>query len=503
MAFSVQLYAFAKKLNSTARPTGTATEYNCVLKSGCGIMSPVISLDMGVLAAPTVYNYCYIPSFLRYYFIKEWYFEDRLWHAYLEEDPLATWKTYIGNTNLYILRAAARHNGAIQDDLYPTYPEPVVEYEYAKSDPFTDNLNNGRYVVGIINSSGAVGAVSYYVFTQAEFNTLKAKLMTKNPSWLDVSTDFMDGGIDEGLLRTLFNPFQYIVSCKWFPFEPPVQGDVITSLSYGWWEIDGISCHVLNAAVNYTHTLIFDTLQHPGNRVQTDNIYLNCEPFTRMELCVEPFGSIVIDSAHYSNFPVLRAYVTVDCVTGIGFLEVEKQISQGIQPGSLRKVSGQFGVDIQLAQISVDKLTQAETVITGALDVQARTMETASRATNISNLLNPVGGALDTMASGAQTVSTGVHAIADGIRSSIPQMQTSGINGSIAAFAVKPFIRYTFYRQVTKDIQNDGLPLCEITTPATLATGYMLVKDGHVAFNGTENEIAAVKAYLESGFYYE
>lgn len=503
MAFSVQLYAFAKKLNSTARPTGTATEYNCVLKSGCGIMSPVISLDMGVLAAPTVYNYCYIPSFLRYYFIKEWYFEDRLWHAYLEEDPLATWKTYIGSTNLYILRAAARHNGAIQDNLYPTFPEPSIEYKYPSTDPFTDNLNSGRYVVGIINKSGAVGAVSYYVFTPAEFNTLKARLMSDS-NWLDVSTDFMDGGIDDGLLRTLFNPFQYIVSCKWYPFEPPTTGAAITTLPYGWWDLNNISCHNLDPATNYKTTLIFDTLQHPANRIQTDNIYLNCEPFTRMELCVEPFGNIVIDSGNFSNFPVLRAYITVDCVTGIGILEVEKHISGGqTLGGSVKKVTGQFGVDIQLAQIAVDKLTQAETIITGGLETEARALETAGRATNISNLLNPVGGALDTMASGAQTAATGVHAIADGVRSSIPQMQTSGINGSIAAFSVKPYLKYTFYSQVTRDIQNDGLPLCQIMKPSDLATGYMLIKDGHVAFNGTANEIAAVKAYLESGFYYE
>lgn len=498
MSFKVQLYAFSKKLNSTARPTGTVTEYDCVLKAGCGIMSPVISLDIGVLAAPTVFNYAYIPTFLRYYFVKDWYFEDRLWHAYLEEDPLATWKTYIGDTDLYILRAAARHNGAICDDLYPTYPEPVIEYKAANITPWTGDLDSGKYVVGIINkSNSAVGAVSYYVLTPGEFNTLKALLMT-NTTWLDVPSDIMSGGIDNNLLRTLFNPFQYIVSCKWYPFSPPTSGSQLSSLPYGWWDMP-VTCYKLNPDTNFTTSFHFDKPHHIDNRIQTDNIYLDCEPFTRMELCVEPFGSTVLDSGCYSALTVVRAYVTVDCVTGIGILEVEK----GSSVGSTKKVSCQFGVDIQLAQIAVDKLNQAETFITGGLDVASRSLETASKATNISNLLNPVGGSLEAVASGAQTVATRVHAIADGIRASIPQMQTSGINGSVAAFNISPFIKYTYYRQLTKDIQNDGLPLCTIIKPSTLATGYMLVKDGHIAFNGTANEIAAVKAYLESGFYYE
>ena len=103
MSFAATFYTFRKKLNSTKQPSG-GSEYQIILKHGCSIIRPTISLDIGQAGNPTGYNYCYIPAFNRYYYVSDWIFENRLWTASLKVDALASFKTYIGSSNEFILR---------------------------------------------------------------------------------------------------------------------------------------------------------------------------------------------------------------------------------------------------------------------------------------------------------------------------------------------------------------------------------------------------------------
>lgn len=496
----VTIYPFSKANNSTARPSPIAgTTYDCVLKKNCGIMAPRIELDLGLTFNPAGYNYAFIDAFARYYFISEWVFEGGLWAAYLEEDTLSTWRNYIGVEPFYIVRSANKYDNAIVDDMYPTIPEPYISVSEATERPWLPNLSSGYYVVGIINnSSSAMGAVGYYVFDNNEFRTLCSRLMS-NTSWLDVPKEISQGGIDDGLLRTLFNPFQYVVSCKWFPFKPPT-GDSLSNLPYGWWSINNISCSRLSSQGTYIKEVNFKKIDHP--QASTRGAYLNNGPFSEMMLSFYPFGDIVLDPSWFIQDKQITTITTVDCIAGNAIMDICRPGAD--YPANIRKtVQADFGVNIQIAQIAVDRLQQAETVITGTAGVARDVLSTAAQVTNISNLLNPVAGELNAAASGAQTVSTATHAIADGIRSSVPQMQTSGMNGSLAAFGEIPILRQTFYDLGgSEDLPNTGRPYCRVDTPANVK-GYMVCRNAHVTFPGTINELSAVKAYLESGFYYE
>lgn len=497
----VWLYTFSKEKNSTVRPPAgtTSASYSCVLKDKSGTMAPVIKLDIGLTNSPSSYNYAYIPDFKKYYFISEWSFEDRLWVAYLEEDTLATWRDYIGSQMFYVLRAANGNDGNITDDFYPTYPNPIVHISQGNSRPWLPDLNAGNYVVGIINNSGnAMGAVGYYVFSNIEFRTFCSRLMS-NTNWLDVPKEISNGGIDDGLLKTLFNPFQYVVSCKWFPCEIDV-GAQLSNLPYGWWTLENVSCHVL-ANQLYVKSILFTLDKHP--QAASRGNYLNCEPFTKITLSMEPFGEIAIDSSLVRDETKLLTLTSVDPISGVATLEICTNSNADNYPQNiLYRQHANFGVDIQIAQIAVDRLAQAETVVSGAADIARDTFHTAATATNVSNLLNPIAGGLNTAASGAQTISTAAHAIADGIRSSIPQVQKSGANGSIAAYANIPILIQKFYRLISENNKDNGRPYCIQTTPATLH-GYMVIQNADVKLPATINEISAVKAYMESGFYYE
>lgn len=503
MAITVNFYTFQKRINSTMRPDQTpfpalspAASYDCILKAGCDVMSPVLSLDIGISSNPTALNYAYIADFNRYYFVRTWQWEERLWHIYLEEDVLATWKTNINAASLYVLRSASTFDTLLTDELYPTKPGALNRNIQASTNPWTYNLSNGRFVVGIINKElAAMGGVSYYVMTNTQFRAMCRYLMN-NTGWLDVPADILDGGLDENLLKTLFNPIQYVASVKWYPFTPPTTGSV-SDLPYGWWDLEDITASSLDLSSPYTASFTFTLGDHPQSASRGS--YLNCAPYTRLTLSAGPFGEIVLDPNDFQSGTVY-ADLIVDCVSGIGRLMLSNTITGN--PTFIVDVSADMGVNIQISQMGVDRLTQAETIITGALDVTAGTLQTAAQGVNITNLVNPLGGALSTAASGAQTVSTGVHAIANGIRSSLPQMSTTGINGSISSYYVSPYIKQTFYELVPEDNTENGRPLSQMKVLNTLS-GYVLARNGDVMIPGTINEHAAVKAYLEGGCFLE
>ena len=235
MAIDVNFYTFNKKPNSTKQPEGTGTTFPCNLIEPTSFTAPDISL--AVSAKPVAYNYAYIPEFGRYYFVNDWTYSRGLWYASLAVDVLASFKSYIGEQSQYILRSAYRSNEKIIDTLYPTKSGPSNVFTYSSDagggNPFVSNFSEGRYVVGIINGDiGAIGCVSYYVFTNSQFRAFCNVLMGTG-SWMYEGIE----EIGEELTKVLFNPFQYVASCMWLPVSSVATGGSVSAISYGWWTL--------------------------------------------------------------------------------------------------------------------------------------------------------------------------------------------------------------------------------------------------------------------------
>lgn len=499
MAFTVNFYTFSKDENSTKRPGSPARSYNCTLKDASGVISPAIQLNIGNTDNPTALNYAYIPAWSRYYFVQEWYYDHGLWIAQLAEDCLATWREEIAATTAYIYRTSAAYDDLITDDLYPAYANSVTLGTAASSYPFQEYLSAGRYVVGIVNnSSNAVGAVGYYVFTESQFRTFCNKLM-QNTQWLNIPTDVTQGGLDDNLLKALFNPFQYVVSCKWFPYQIPV-GSAISAVPYGWWTLSGVSCYNLPAeSVDYK-LVEFPITKHP--QTATRGRYLNGAPFTKLSLDFQPFGVVPLDASLFITKDKVYTSVAVDLITGEAILSI-KNGTEALIDATSSTHHAQLGVDIQLAQIAVDRLTQAETVITGAAATARDTLGAVSTGFNVKNLINPISGGLDTAAQGQQAIITGTHAIADGIRASMPSVQIGGSQGSFAPFSYIPRLITQFYNITDEDNANEGRPYCKVGSPATLGLGFYQFRRGDVDMAGNSMEKSIVSSFLVSGFKYE
>ena len=475
MSFKVNLYTFAKRDNSTKVPTGTGTELNCVLKSGSGIMHPVLSFDFGIAGDPSQYNYAYIPAFERYYFIEEWYFNRALWTATLKVDVLATYKPAIGNSSLYILRAAGARNGDIIDTLYPA----KTGCNFA-SDTKTNPWNTtGCFVIGVVNKEAAFGSLNYYVLSSADLTALCAKL-TDPDEIITEAMGFNLTEISQALQLSLVDPIQYIKTCVMLP----VAESEITNLGtdaefpvYNWEpQVNGKKVYSTSRIYkSYT----FDISKHPDTAARGN--YVNSAPFTKITLTIPPYGCIDIDTSVTANASKLNVEVEIDPLNGKGILVIK------CNNIVLNRLESQIGVPISLSQVVRNYVGAATSALGGFTGAIAGAVSGAAGG--------PLGLAAGAITGGGASIGNAVEAMQ-------PRAQTIGSTGSFVSNRGEFRLDHQFFRPVDDDNTHNGRPLCDVRQINTLS-GYMLIQDGDVTITGTSAEDSLIRTYLETGFYYE
>ena len=466
---SVTLYEFKKRENSTKRPDSSATQrtHNAVLKTPTSLLRPEISFDFGLKGNPSFYNYAYISELgNRYYFIRDWTVsEGHIWTAHMEVDVLASWKASIGASTQYVTRSSFSSDGSIVDGLYPAKGDVTLRAESTSIWPTVTAISGGSYVVGIVNNSAdAIGAVAYYVFSEAKFRAFMAYLMG------DVSWTGQIDDISVDLLKVLFNPMQYITSVMWYPDNAPA-GEKVTSIPFGWWNLPVSAAKlktsgVLPSAANITIP------KHP--QAATRGKYLNASPFSQYTFDSRVWGIIPIDTTSIINEEALSMSYTVDYTTGIS----DMYLKAGLSDYAIAVRRGQYGVPVQIAQIGQNYLNMALTSVNGAANVATK-------------LFNPVGA-----------ITAGANMIGDMINASMPEFATSGSNGTVANFTSAPTLYAKFLPVVSDDNDDRGRPYCKKVKLSTLP-GYQVIADPDLAIAGTSEENREIKNYLAGGYFYE
>lgn len=483
---NVTFYNFSKKNNSTKQPTG-GTALTCEIKESCSILAPVLIISQSAMNVS--WNYCHIPAWSRYYFINNIAWINGRWEISCTVDALASWKTQIGGLYAYVLRAdSSVHNELITDMAYPATNEFYLD-QYELQSVFTSDPVTGIYIVGIISGASginSVGAISYYAMTSTEFGLLKAALLTNS----NLSTmDMLDSGtwnisdMSEEVFKTMYNPYQYIASCMWFPFGinaiPADKRVSVQTIPIGWWDYS-LTGYKINAL-----TLEFgegpgEIKQHP--QAITHGAYMNYAPFTRCTI-YSRFGVVPLDLSYFgddSDHISISYYV--DLITGQCRARVETY-NAAASPRVYHPVSEQhflLAVPIQIAQIGVDYMGAAVTAISSAAN-------TAQNALSLN-----VGGAISSAASG----------IYNTINAAMPQMATSGTNGSFLAPSTKTTVVFQYFRAVSLDVEHKGYPICDTRLLGTMG-GFVLCADGDFDIGCTADERTMISGFLTGGFFWE
>ena len=497
---NLNLYSFAKKENSTKQPTvETAKLVQGILKEPCSIMTPVVRIErLPNDAMPFQYTYAKWVEAQRYYFIEDWTWVNGLWEVRMKEDVLATFKTQIGNTTEYVLRTDSTidFNGEITDTTYPATTD-IISESYSLNNIFTTDITVGCYIVGIISGgqTQSVGAISYYAMTSGEFGSFKEKLFSDDnlitmglaildPTTGDLTPTITDISLE--LLKTMYNPYQYIVSCMWFPFGKSAipSSTSVTGIKIGWWEYPTLTGNRLYAQTFEMGNEQFAITAHPQ---ASRGSYLNYAPYTRRTI-IGRFGSIPVDTTMFSVGNKINISYMIDLITGQCYCKISRRDETPATPAEDLIAERNFliGVPIQIAQVGTDYLGTA----VSALNTIPQIM----------------GGAISGIATGRGAVMGAIAGGASGIyntlQSAMPQVETSGQNGSFLSPVNNTHVVEQFYKIVDEDIAHRGRPLCELRQLSTLS-GYILCAEGDIDISCYDNERKEIVQYLTEGFFWE
>ena len=482
------LSGFSKRENSTKRFSGTVDmSLQGILKEPCSIMNPVVQIErLENDINPCIYTYATIASFHRMYFVDDWVWVNGLWEVHLREDVLGTWRDVIGQQTEYIVRtdSTTDFNGDITDTIYPATTDCESIMTFANS-AFTSDILSGCYIVGIISGSSAdaVGAITYYAMSSSEFGALKDMLFSDDNMQImgiiDASGQQIIQDLSQEVLKTLYNPYQYIASCLWFPFpkEAIHNKTDVSALKIGWWG------YPLSGSRLYAQTLEFaeNMAMHTHPQSATRGNYLNYAPYSIRTL-IGRFGTIALNSSLYKMDDDIGISYYVDLITGQCRMTVRKEYTQSGELISDIIAERHFllGVPIQIAQVGTDYLGTAVSAI------------------------NTVRSTIDGAFSGGITgaIAGGASGIYNTLQSAMPQMETSGTNGSFLAPATWTGLLEQFYKIVDEDIEHRGRPLCELRQISTLS-GFILCADGELELNCFDNEREEIKRFLTTGFFWE
>lgn len=465
----VTLYNFAKKNNSTAVPESGTNFQNVILKEPTDILNPRIRFTAAglnaVTTAPIFYNYARISKFSRYYFISNWEYIGGCWECSLSVDVLASWKAIIGASSAYVERAESAYNGEIIDAMFPATNNFNI-VNVAISSPWAGvTLSGGCFIVGVISgnsSGGRIGAITYYAMTTAELSTLMQFLFSNN-IWASSSIS----EIGEGLYKSLFNPFQYIVSCMWFPLSISAIATGTANIRVGYWDT-GISAHTISL---YVTGVLTASAQLPNHPQIARGAYLNFAPYSDYVLYLPPFGEIPLDAAFRARGNFVHYDCHIDIISGEATLRVGFRTESG-NVAYFTERTALLGVPIQLAQILSDYSHSLQT------------------------LTNPPASIIGAVTAGATAVCLSA------IESQTPKVSTSGATGSLINFVMSPVIVCKFAQISPASDGILGRPLLEQRTVNTLS-GYIKCRDVRISAPCMDREKEMIESMMNGGFYFE
>lgn len=530
--FTIKLFKFNKKTNSTKRPTNVGDTFTCNIKSVSSILDPVIDIvdKTGENKIP-LYNYAYISEFKRYYFITDITYNIGVWTLSLSVDVLASFRDGVLDSDQYVLRSSSLYDPDIVDTLYlsknTSYWDKckVSKYEgitgYANgvryrnvnsslsglvSNYFNTPLSSGMFLIGVVGNNAT--GVDYYAMSYTLFKELINKVFTLIPS------DMPD--VSSGIANAIYDPIQYLTSCRWYPEITAINiNNATSSLKVGAYTVTlSGSVYPLEADRIPEFYIEIDIPRHPE---EASYPYMNLSPFSEYNLYFQPFGNIAIDSTKIYGSEKLTVTWTVDYATGLAHLKIKPYGYVYDNEAIIFDSMCDYGVSIPISSLVMD--WKAGAMLSGMNWIKDKINNyTSSRSSDNSStpsiMNNPQyanavnAGIQITQKSVSSTSNTNLlNSAMDVLGSALGQVHTSGEIGSFLSYnAGLPYIYAFFYTQVDHDNARFGRPYYRRSRLSNMQ-GYCLCSNAYINFsnnlNPTVDEYNSIISLLNSGVYIE
>ena len=480
MALSVSFYNIDKKLNSTLQPSESPVyTTNVVLKTPTTITSPQLQIadyPIGLVNC----NYCFIPTFSRYYYITDIEFtSNNILTISTSVDVLASFKNALLADYQYIVRSSIKRDSAIQDTFYPA---KMGLYHSEKTYQLVDSAVPGSYIVGIVGkkqgSIGSItGATQYVILSDTNMRNLMDYLFTAE-NFTEMITD--------DVVKTFFNPFQYIVDCMYLPFATPQLTS--SELTLGWFSPPDVTALVIVSPfyqLTPQEGLIID-IPRP---IADINDYRNYSPWASYRLYIPFIGWINLDSQLLKEDSQLNFLILIDLPTGEMMIKITGQQSGKI----ITTLSGQCCAKITMAQatMSTDVISTGINIAGAGVTAMGDLIQWANR---------------DEGRERQRALGEQLSSIGNGISAGTTQMSSMGSTGNISQRFFETNIRLIcdYYNSVDQNNSDFGSPYCKYETLSGHSGGYVQCLNPHVTgANMLESEIEECESYLTGGVFLE
>ena len=464
MLMLANFYTFSKRKNSTKQPTGTGTELSIRLKEDTSIHNPSIVLTGNVLT----YNYVYIPSFNRYYFVDDAIILTNGMTQYnLSEDVLASNKSAIGSTKAMIMRSSTGYNVWIPDnEVYVSTEKTIVHQVDSDFDVYFANPT-GCYLLSVINEDGcATGFAAQYFDNASGMQALARKLM--------------DASIIDDVMKYFSNVSNGIISLKWMPFDwnDIVASSMITLENY---KIANMTLTGVSGARITGNAWYIDGSTSITIPWRSDKDFREAAPYTNAKLLIPMYGFIELNPSDFVGCTTLDIAYRLDRSTGDVVLIVKTD-----QGAVLQTVQFNVAVEVPIATMTRN-IGGAVSAISGGIN----------SAIGIA-AGNYIGGTVGLISSAAQFA----------LNANGRSISSKGSLQGKAATAYGNHFQIVFYAPHTLDptnadfIATKGRP-CQYVDTISNHSGYIECLDASVSVAGESTEMEEINSYLNGGFYYE
>lgn len=497
----IRVGTFLKEINSTKQidvstPTTQGfTNIEVQLKAPSSILSPVIRIDDSVYNP--AWNYCYIYLWNRFYFLHDAVIVNGgIWEVQLAVDVLASWKSYVLNSTAYVSRSASNYSNYLPDstwshnsDIYYTTQEITVP----------DLSDEGTFVLFVSSDDQSLNPDSIPALSVYEVTALQLKRIC---SYLFSSTFFnaAKGTMDtttEALAQMVFNPFQYVVKCMWFPFTPePFTAENTKTIHFGWWEADSncvgslISVHTWSTSFTFTLGSYNDWTDRDG-------------AWTKNLLYVPGFGQLEISPQFQGQ--TLTCNIVCDLTTGEASLFIWSDRNGNNE--LIQTATGKLGADIQLTSLYEDIIQDLGSNLAGTATkaISGAVVSASSSLKRVWQGVKDVFSGNGTLKDIVSNVSEVASSAVVGAQSAIqPTCSTIGANGTRSIIeenntAIYTCIKYTRY----EDIHTRLGGVCNKILQLSTLSGYTEVINPKVDAPCTSGETTMLNAFMSGGFYIE
>lgn len=449
----VRFWRFEKRFNSTKQPpTECNNILDCQLKEPTQVENPTIIVKRSSWSVSL--NYCHIPTFGCFYFVSDATYDTggRVIVS-LSIDRLATYRNYIMQYTCFVERSASNYNDLF-DDNYVSNTENIVHRASAETHPGQNFSGSGCYTIRCIGGgkSSTTGIQTYVTNEAGVYGFLNALFTPSQYSFLS----------DE-VVKSFFNPFQYVVEIKWMPvsFRSLVGGNAKTAnMVAGWFDTGQIGYELAVDGVTASTSIAV-----PANIYSDFKAYSN--RFSSYTMFLPAVGTIPVNAADAMSG--LNSTLKIDALTGIA----QYTITSG--NGNVGTYKTQMGVPMQIGQLN-------------------------------SSFLNMTGGLAGAVMSGISGNFVGMASdLVQSAKSAFnPTMSINGANGDKYTFVENDHIKVSVECRGAGERATSvaGRPCYKTLRLGTLS-GFTKCGNASIQLAGYNSDMTEINNMLNSGVYIE